>query len=130
MAVVKPILRIFDYEKAIAHYIDWLGFQIDWSHRFEEHAPVYMQVSFGDITLHLSEHSGDGTPGTNVFIDNFEGIADYHRQLLAKNYKYNRPGIGAPFYDENALEVVVIDPFHNQLIFVERNAANAKGDKM
>lgn len=121
MAVVKPVLRIFDYQRAIEHYINWLGFTIDWKHRFEENMPVYMQVSRGDVILHLSEHSGDGTPGSNVFIDNFESLQAYHQELLQKNYKYNRPGIEVPFYDSNALEVTVIDPFHNRLILVERN---------
>lgn len=121
MPTVKPILRIFDYQKAVDHYVYWLGFSIDWEHRFEEDSPVYMQVSRGDIVLHLSEHSGDGTPGTKVFIDDFTGLTAYHKELLDKKYKYNRPGISTPFYDEHALEVAVIDPFHNQLIFVERN---------
>lgn len=121
MAVVKPVLRIFDYGRAVEHYVNWLGFSIDWEHRFEEGMPVYMQVSRGDVVLHLSEHSGDGSPATNVFIDNFEGLKAYHQELLQKKYKYNRPGIRVPFYDSNALEVVVIDPFHNQLILVERN---------
>ncbi len=124
MAQVKPVLRIFDYRRAIEHYIGWLGFTIDWEHRFEDDLPVYMQVSLGDIVLHLSEHSGDGTPGTKLFIDYFEGLRTYHQNLLAKKYKYNRPGISVPFYDEGALEVTVIDPFHNQLILVERNVKN------
>lgn len=122
MVIVKPVLRIFDYEKAIAHYVDWLGFNIDWQHKFDEASPVYLQVSFRAIVLHLSEHSGDGTPGSKVFIDDFKGLAAYHKGLLEKNYKYNRPGINTPFYDAYALEVAVIDPFHNQLIFVERKA--------
>ena len=84
MAVVKPVLRIFDFEKAIAHYIEWLGFTIDWQHQFEPDAPVYLQVSLGDIVLHLSEHSGDGTPGTNVFIDNVSDLAHFHQKLLGK----------------------------------------------
>lgn len=121
MATVKPVLRIFDYQKAIDHYITWLGFGIDWEHRFDADAPVYLQVSFRDIVLHLSEHSGDGTPGSNVFVDNFEGLAAYHQALLSKKYRYNRPGIEVPFFDEQALSVTVIDPFHNQLILVERN---------
>lgn len=29
---VIPILRIFDYKKAIEFYIDWLGFKINWEH--------------------------------------------------------------------------------------------------
>ncbi|HEV7333808.1 MAG TPA: glyoxalase superfamily protein [Flavisolibacter sp.] len=126
MATVKPVLRIFDYQKAIAFYVHWLGFTIDWEHRFEEGAPVYLQVSRGDMVLHLSEHSGDGTPGTHVFIDDFPDLAAYHQQLLQKQYAYNRPGIEVPFYDENALEVKVIDPFHNLLILVQRNVKNAQ----
>lgn len=120
MATVKPIFRIFDYDKAIAFYVDWLGFQIDWQYRADE-SPVYMQLSLGDIVLHLSEHHGDGSPGARAFIDDFQDLAAYHKKLLEKNYKYNRPGIDAPFYDPDALEVSVTDPFSNSLIFVERN---------
>ena len=122
MATVKPVLRIFDYQRAVEHYVHWLGFRIDWEHRFEAEAPVYLQVSRGDLLLHLSEHSGDGTPGPRVFIDDFANLEAYHRELLAKKYKYNRPGLHVPFYDPEALEMTVIDPFHNQLILVERKA--------
>lgn len=122
MAIVKPVLRIFDYQKAIDHYINWLGFRVDWEHCFEEGTPFYLQVSFRDITLHLSEHSGDGTPGTNIFVDDFAGLAAYHQELLSRKYKYNRPGIEVPFFDEEALAVTVIDPFQNKLILVERQA--------
>ncbi len=40
-----PILRIFDVERAKAFYVGFLGFTIDWEHRFDEKAPLYMQVS-------------------------------------------------------------------------------------
>jgi hypothetical protein len=59
--------------------------------------------------LHLSEHHGDGTPGTRIFIDDFEDLQQYHRSLIDKQYKYNRPGIEIPFYDEGAIEVTVDD---------------------
>ena len=125
MATVKPVLRIFDYQKALDFYVHWLGFSVDWEHRFEEGMPVYLQVSRGDIVLHLSEHSGDGSPGTHVFIDDFADLALFHQELLQKDYKYNRPGIEVPFYDENALQVKLNDPFHNVLILVQRNVKNA-----
>jgi catechol 2,3-dioxygenase-like lactoylglutathione lyase family enzyme len=52
---VTPILRIFDEAKAREFYIDFLGFKLDWEHRFEGgDFPVYMQVSLGDCVLHLS----------------------------------------------------------------------------
>ncbi|MDB5235948.1 MAG: hypothetical protein JWR44_2941 [Hymenobacter sp.] len=119
MATVKPILRIFDYDKALAFYGAWLGFQVDWEHR-PEGSPAYLQVSLGDITLHLSEHHGDCTPGARVFVDDFQGLQPFHQQLLAKEYKHNRPGLATPFYDHTALEMTVIDPFGNRLTFVER----------
>ena len=36
----KPILRIFDEEKAKEFYINFLGFRVDWEHRFEEGLPL------------------------------------------------------------------------------------------
>ncbi len=60
---VIPILRIFDYRKAIEFYVDWLGFKIEWEHTFEDNTPVYMEITRDGIALHLSEHHGDATPG-------------------------------------------------------------------
>ena len=119
MSVVKPILRIFDRDKALEFYTNWLGFTIDWEHK-EGNSPVYLQISLNDITLHLSEHHGDCSPGARVFIDNFSDLKLYHSTLIEKNYKYNRPALHIPFYDEKALEMTAIDPFGNRLTFVER----------
>ena len=33
---VIPVLRIFDYNKAIEFYVDWLGFKVEWEHHFED----------------------------------------------------------------------------------------------
>lgn len=37
---VIPILRIFDEAKAREFYIDWLGFSVDWEHRFNSNTPL------------------------------------------------------------------------------------------
>ncbi len=63
---VVPILRIFDLAKADEFYVGYLGFQVDWNHRFDDNAPLYRQVSRGDLVLHLSEHHGDGSPGARL----------------------------------------------------------------
>lgn len=115
---VIPVLRIFDYAKAIEFYINWLGFAIDWEHRFEEDMPLYMQVSKDDIVLHLSEHHGDCSPGAKVFIE-YSGLKAYHSLLSEKQYKYNRPGLEqAPW---NATTMEITDPFGNKLLFSEGN---------
>ncbi len=111
-----PILRIFDVAKAREFYLDYLGFKVDWEHRFEENAPLYMQVSLGEFVLHLSEHHGDGCPGSAVFV-NVTGLEKYHQELAAKNYKYLRPGIEATPWNSQCVNV--IDPFGNRIRFNE-----------
>ena len=120
MATVKPILRIFDYDKAVEFYINWLRFKIDWINK-EDNLPIFMQVSFADIVFYLSEHHGDSCPGARIFIDGFRGLVAYHKGLIDKKYKYNKPGIDTPFYDGTALEMTAHDPFGNRLTFLERN---------
>ena len=117
--MVTPVFLIHDAPQALAFYLDWLGFRIDWEHR-PEGSPAYLQITLGDITLHLSEHHGDCSPGARVFIDDFQYLTPFHEQLLAQDYPYNRPGLETPFYDPTALEMTVIDPFGNRLTFVER----------
>jgi len=121
---VKPILRIFDYNKAIEFYVNWLGFKIDWEHRFDENAPVYMQISLCGIELHLSEHHGDSAPGAHIHID-CSGLKEFHKQIIDKKYKYNRPGLEKTFYGSWA--VTVNDPFFNKITF---NEEIIKSDKL
>ncbi|WP_347218892.1 glyoxalase superfamily protein [Chryseobacterium sp.] len=114
---IIPVLRIFDYQKALEFYVDWLDFEIAWEHRFEENMPAYIEVKKENIILHLTEHHGDASPGSSVFIWG-EGVAEYHKELIDKNYKYNRPGLEKTFYD--AVSFTVNDPFGNKIIFNEK----------
>lgn len=117
MAVAIPILRIFDHQKALEFYVDWLGFTIDWEHRFGENSPIYLQLSLGGIVIHLSEHHGDCSPGGRVHIQGYTGLTAYHKLLTAKEYKYNKPGIEKAFWNRNVNCMEVIDPFGNRLSF-------------
>ena len=114
-----PILRIFDVAKAREFYIEFLGFTVDWEHRFEPGMPLYMQVSRAGLTLHLSEHHGDACPGSTLFVWT-QGLDDFHREITARNYGYLRPGIERTFYGAKCMEV--IDPFGNRIRFNERLA--------
>lgn len=119
-----PILRIFDVAKATDFYVGFLGFAVDWEHRFDEGSPVYMQVSRSGLTLHLSEHHGDCCPGSTVFVW-MKGIEEFHREITAKGYGYMRPGIETTFY--GARYVQVIDPFGNRIRFNERSEQDGEG---
>lgn len=113
-----PVLRMFDIAKTKGFYLDFLGFTLDWEHRFEPEMPLYTQISRGGFTLHLSEHHGDGSPGAVVFVP-MNGIAAFHAEISAKGYPYMRPGVEeAPW----GLEMQVWDPSGNRIRFCERRA--------
>lgn len=112
-----PVLRMFDVAKAKEFYVGYLGFTIDFEHRFHENAPLFMGISRDGVTLFLSEHHGDGTPGTHVVIQ-VEGVDDLHRELHAKHYRYMNPGIQVQEWGTR--ELTVVDPCNNRIIFSER----------
>jgi catechol 2,3-dioxygenase-like lactoylglutathione lyase family enzyme len=114
-----PILRSFDQAKAREFYVEWLGFTVDWEHRFEAWAPLYMQVSRAGIVFHISEHHGDGSPGSHVRVA-ITGVADFHAELIGKRYKNNRPGLERPEW--GGTEFTVIDPVNNRITFAEADA--------
>jgi catechol 2,3-dioxygenase-like lactoylglutathione lyase family enzyme len=113
-----PIFRTFSEEKAKEFYLGFLGFTLDWEHRFEPGMPLYMQVSRDGLVLHLSEHHGDGSPGATLFVET-TGLDDFHAEVTAKTYRNLRPGIeDAPW---GARVMTVIDPFSNRIRFSQRN---------
>ena len=116
LGAVTPILRIFDIAKAREFYVGFLGFEVQWEHRFDDNAPLYMAVGRDGCVLHLSEHHGDGSPGIAVRIQ-VEDIAALHRELTAKKYRFARPGLEETPWKTR--EVSVADPFGDQLHFYE-----------
>ena len=114
MKSVIPILRSFDEAKARAFYIDYLGFKIDWQHRFEPTLPLYLQISRGSLILHLSEHHGDCTPGAALRID-CEQLDELLAELKARTYANAHPTIETMPWQMQ--EMRITDPFGNRLIF-------------
>jgi hypothetical protein len=116
---IIPVLRIFDVAKAREFYLGYLGFRVDFEHRFEPGLPLFMRISLGDVTLHLSEHHGDCSPGAKIVIET-TGLAAYHADLTARNYDYAHPGLVDEPWGTTTLTVA--DPFYNHLQFSERRS--------
>lgn len=72
-------------------YVDYLGFAIDFEHRFHAGAPLFMQVS--------------------------RDVEALHAELQAKHYKYMNPGVDTTEWGTR--DVCVIDPFNNRIVFSE-----------
>lgn len=111
-----PILRMFNEAKAREFYVEFLGFTVNWEHRFEENFPLYMEVSRGKCVLHLSEHHGDCCPGGAVRIE-VADIEHFQRQLSESGYKYAKPGLDDTPW--NTREMTIADPSGNRLVFFE-----------
>jgi hypothetical protein len=103
-------------KKAKDFYVGFLGFRVDWEHRFDDNAPLYMQVSRENLTLHLTEHHGDCCPGSTVFVQTI-GLDQFHQEITSKGYRYMRPGVEIAPWNAKVMEVT--DPFGNKLRFNE-----------
>ena len=114
---VVPVLRMFDLAKADEFYLGFLGFTLDWEHRFGDDFPLYRQVSRAGLTLHLSEHHGDGAPGAHVRVAT-TGLDAWRDELVGKAYRHLRPEIAETPW--GVREMRLTDPFANRLVFYER----------
>ncbi len=112
-----PTFRILDYEKSIQFYVDFLGFNIDWEHRFGETEPVYMQVSKNGLTLHLTENERFQTE-VIVFVKT-KGIDSYYLEISKKDPSV--PKVSSTPWQTKQMEIE--DPFGNLLRFNEAVSA-------
>ena len=110
-----PILRSFDEARTRDFYLDFLGFELVFEHRFEAGLPLYMGVRHGGCVLHLSEHYGDGSPGAAVRVP-VDDVVAYAAALRAKRHGNARPGKpqAMPW---GSREITINDPAGNRLTF-------------
>lgn len=111
-----PVLRVMSVAQALPFYRDFLGFALDWEHRFESGLPLYVQVSRSAAVLHLSEHHGDGALNSVVWIP-VRDVSALHKELLARPNAPARPGIDSDAPGGPTLQV--IDPYGNILRFAQ-----------
>lgn len=118
LGTVTPILRMFDETLTRAFYVDFLGFQVDWEHRFEGNFPLYTQISKDGCLLHLTGHFGDCSPGSAIRIATSD-VDAYQAELIAKEYKHARPGVNEVPW--GGREMSITDPSGNRLTFFNRD---------
>ena len=117
MSTPVPVLRSLDETRAREFYLDYLHFTVEWEHRFE-YAPsiLYMRLRRDACVIDISEHHGDGTPGSTVWVP-VGDVAALHAELHATGYDRMNPGIDADSPGGPTMDV--IDPFSNNLRFCQ-----------
>lgn len=117
---VVPALRIMNYQRSKAFYVDQLGFRVEWEHRFEPCFPVFMAVVRDGMQIYLSEHKGDCQGGGLVHFV-IEDVGAWHRELTARGVHTTE----APNNDLGFLNMTITDPDGNQLRFMEPSMETA-----
>ena len=124
---VVPLLRMIDWTATRRFYVEFLGATVEWVDDSGDHTPRYVSIKLpSGARLQLSEHNGDGTPGSTVLIE----VADLDRQLA----ELTTTGYGAPPAIEDAWagrSITVHDPTGNRIIFVsERPISERHPDEL
>ncbi len=115
----SPVMRVFDEAKAREFYLGFLGFTLDWEHRFGDDFPLYAQVSRAGLAVHLSGHHGDASPESTAFVTT-RGVRRYQQELARKDYAHAKPALEELPW---GLVMTVTDPFSNRIRFCEEKPA-------
>jgi len=102
---LQAILRVADANRAAAWYAR-LGFAKEWEHRFAPTLPAFVSVVRGPLRIFLSEHEGDATPNTLLYmwVDDLDAIASVFGVKPARAR-----------WDDDVREVELSDPDGNRL---------------
>ena len=115
--MVTPVFQITDYALAVAFYIDWLGFSIDWEER-PASGGYYLQVSRSSIVVHLTNYPNESSAGARAMVD-FAGLLSFHRLLLQKEAAFPTPPLRKAPWNDRVMQLELFDPAGNCLLLAE-----------
>ena len=119
---VIPTLRVTDEERSRAFYVDGLGFNVDWTHRFEPNFPALLQLSRDGMIFYLSQHVMDCAVGglIHLFVDS---VDDWYAQLVRNGVAIELPPTDQPW---GLREMHLLDPDGNRLRICTRLSRRAQ----
>jgi hypothetical protein len=114
-----PVLRMLDEGKTKAFYLDYLGYQVEWEHRFDPQSndsPLYMQIKKGDSVFHLNGHANRDSTVAEVRIP-VHNLEAYCEWLRRKTTGTEKPEVVDPRYEGEKTDMNLYDPSGNFLVF-------------
>lgn len=113
-----PVLPMLDEAKSLEFYVEFLGYEVEWEHRFGESpdSPLYAQVRLGDSVLHLNGHADSDATVVEVRVP-VQGLEAYCEKLQQKTPGAEKPEIVDPRYEGRPTDMNMIDPAGNTIVF-------------
>ena len=105
-----------DPQRSLAFYVDGLGFNVDWEHRFEPGLPVFMQLTRAGQSIFLTEHAGDCKVGGAAYFV-VPDVDSCYKEFKSRGVVVTEPPEDAPY---GPREMLVTDPDGNRLRFATR----------
>ena len=113
---IVPVLGVGSYEETVSHYVEWLGFKVDWEYR-EEQLPFVISItrdgfSFMLTELDTSSESETSTGSwTTIYVSDLEAMSEELNSRRSNSVKIE-------LYPPNDIaQIHVIDPWKNLLVF-------------
>jgi len=114
-----PVLRMLSEDESRRFYVEFLGYTIDWEHRFtpdDPRSPLYMQIHRGASVIHLNGHADEQTATAEVRIP-VADLIGLQNELRDKSGDWPTPEAVDPRYEGKPSDMNIHDPAGNHLVF-------------
>ena len=113
---VVPVLSVGSYEETVSHYVEWLGFNIDWEYQ-KEQLPFVISISRDGFSFMLSELDTSSELETStgswtvIYVSDIEAMSE---ELNSRRSNSVTVQLYPPL---NIAQVHVKDLWNNLLVF-------------
>ena len=107
---IVPVLSVGSYEETVSHYVEWLGFKVDWEYR-EEQLPFVISITSDGFSFMLAESETSTGSWTTIYVSDLEAMLEELNSRRSNSVKIE-------LYPPNDIaQIHVIDPWKNLLVF-------------
>ena len=107
---IVPVLSVGSYEETVSHYVEWLGFKVDWEYR-EEQLPFVVSITREGFSFMLAESETSNGSWTTIYVSDLEEMSEELNSRRSNSVKIE-------LYPPNDIaQIHVLDPWKNLLVF-------------
>ena len=107
---IVPVLSVGSYEETVSHYVEWLGFKVDWEYR-EEKLPFVISIASDGFSFMLAESETLNGSWTTIYVSDLDAMSEELNSRRSNSVKIE-------LYPPNDIaQIHVMDPWKNLLVF-------------